>query len=133
MDEAQPQSLLAWFWTALGPMYLGLLPLAGLISFVLALVIVLRGRGGMSSTALLLVVPLPFLVGIFGAIHGLISSYSVIAAGGSTVKAAEVASGISLSLVAPLLGMLLMAPSYIVALVGSLVRSFAPPDRTPDK
>lgn len=133
-DTEQPRSLLSWFYMALGPFYLGLLLLAGLLCFVLTLVIVTRGRGGMSSTALLFIVPIPLLIGIFGAIQGAINSFTVIAMGGATPKASEIAQGVSLSLVAPLFGMLLMLPSYGVAVLGSLFRSFpAPTDDRPNE
>jgi len=45
--EYVEQSLLSWIYTALGPLYLVLLLLAGFSSFLLALVIVTRGKSGM--------------------------------------------------------------------------------------
>ena len=120
---AEPQSLLSWAFMGLGPIYLTLLLLAALSSFVLALIIVTRGKGGMASTALLFIIPLPFLIGIFATLQGSIHSFTIIAMSEAAPKPAEIAQGISLALVAPLVGLLLMVPAYAVAVLGSLVRS----------
>jgi len=109
--------------SSLGPAYLLLLPLAALLSFVLVLLIVIRGKGPMAAAALVLIVPLPFLIGIFGAIQGAMSSYLIMATSGSTPKPSEIAVGISTALMAPLVGLLLMAPALIIAAAGSFVRS----------
>lgn len=125
MSETEPaqQSFLVWTISALGP-YVILLPLAGLVCFLLALIIVLRGKGPMAVAALLLTVHVPLLIGIFAAIQGAIASYSVIAMSDATIKPSEVAAGISTTLVAPLVGMLLMVPGYAIAVLGAFIRSF---------
>ncbi len=126
MPDAEPvqQSLLSWMFTALGFPYVILLPLAGLLSFLLALVIVLRGKGPMAGAALILIVHVPLFIGVFAAIQGAIASYTVIAMSASTPKPSEVAAGISTALVAPLVGMLLMVPGYATAALGAFIRSF---------
>lgn len=118
-----PPSLLSWFFHALGVQYTILLPLAGLLSFVLALALVLRGRGPMATAALLLAVALPLLVGVYGALDGAIMSFIVIARSSVTPKPSEVAQGVAMSLVTPMAGTWAMAPAFLVAVVGSLVRS----------
>lgn len=124
-DPAQaPQSLLVWILAALGWRYTLLLPLAGLVAFVLVLLLVLRGRGWAAGAATVLVVPLPFLVGILGTIDGAIGVYMMLASLDVTPKPSVEAEAISTSLVAAFVGMLLMVPSYGVAVVGLLVRSF---------
>ncbi|TWT79659.1 hypothetical protein CA13_10650 [Planctomycetes bacterium CA13] len=117
------QSLLSWIFAALGLPYVILLPLAGLLCFLLALIVVLRGRGPMAAASLILVVHVPFFIGLFAAIQGAIASYSIIATSVTTPKPSEVAAGISTALVAPLVGMLLMVPGYATAAIGAFIRS----------
>lgn len=126
MSEAEPirRSFLGFVCNALGVQYTILLPLAGLICFLLALILVLRGRGPMAAAGLILIVHVPFLLGVFAALQGGIASYTVIATSTTTPKASDVAAGISTALVAPLVGMLLMAPGYAIAALGASIRSF---------
>jgi len=134
MQEFMPiqPSLLDPTLHALGPKYVVLLGVAALVAFLLTLIVVVRGRGPMAAAALVFIVPLPLLVGVFGALEGVMSYWSVIAASSTAPKPSELAAGIAMALVAPMAGMLLMAPSYALALLGSLVRSFlAPADRPP--
>jgi hypothetical protein len=65
-DLPRRQSYLEFFFGALGVRYTFLLPLAALVSFVLVLIVVLRGRGNWVTAVLVLLVPLPFYVGIMG-------------------------------------------------------------------
>ena len=120
-----PQSLLIWAYNSLGMMYAILLPIAGLVSFVLASVVVFRGKGAMSAAALILIVHTPLLIGLFAALQGAIASYTMIANAPTTPKPSEIAGGISTALVAPMFGMLLMIPGYAIAAIGSFVRSLS--------
>jgi hypothetical protein len=122
--EFVQQSYLSWMFASLGA-YALLLPLAGLLCFLLALVLVVRGKGPMAAASLILIVHVPLLIGVFAAIHGGIASYMVIAASSTTPKPSEVAAGISTALVAPLIGMMLMVPGYATAAVGGFIRSLA--------
>ena len=85
MPEAElvGQSYFSWMSNALGP-YAILLPLAGLICFLLALILVLRGKGPMAAAGLILVAHVPLLIGVFAAIQGGIASYTVIATADDT-------------------------------------------------
>tara|TARA_R110002073_G_scaffold308333_6_gene478252 strand:+ start:3246 stop:3662 length:417 start_codon:yes stop_codon:yes gene_type:complete len=125
MHEAEPiqQSLLHWIFVSLGPAYLVLLPLAAFLSFVVALMIVVRGKGAMAAAALVLVVHIPLLVGLFAAFQGAISAFTVIAMSSSAPKPAEIAAGFSTALVAPFISLLLMVPGYLTAVIGAVVRS----------
>jgi hypothetical protein len=122
--EAVQQSFVAWIFSSLGFPYVVLLPLAGLLCFLLALILVLRGKGPMAAASLVLIVPVPFLIGVFAAIRGGIASYTVIAMSTTNPKPSDVAAGISTALVAPLVGMLLMVPGYATAMLGAFIRSF---------
>jgi hypothetical protein len=96
------------------------------VCFLLALIIVIRGNGPMAIAALILIVHVPLLIGIFAAIQGAIASYTIIAMGGAAPKPSEVAAGISTALVAPLVGILLMVPGYATAALGAFIRSLQP-------
>ena len=122
--EPVQQSHLSWMLASLGP-YALLLPLAGMLCFLLALVLVVRGKGPMAATSLILIVHVPLLIGVFAAIHGGIASYQVIASSAATPKPSDVAAGISTALFAPLVGMMLMVPGYATAAIGAFIRSLA--------
>jgi hypothetical protein len=124
------QSLLQFVFEALGIRYTILLPLVALICFFLVVVVVIRGKGGMAAVALLLLVHAPILIGIFAALDGLIASYTVIGMSMTTPHPAQVATGISTSLVAPVVAMLLTAPSYAVATLGACIRCLFSRDET---
>ena len=123
--EPAQQSFLSWIFMALGFRYAILLPVSALVSFVLTLIVVVRGKGPMASVALVLIVPVPLVIAVFAAIEGGISSYRVIATLQNGPAPGRDAAVISTLLVAPMVGMLLMAPSYILAILGSLFRSFS--------
>ena len=125
--EVEPvrQSFLSWIFAALGFQYAILLALAGLLSFVVALIVVMRGKGPMSVVALLLIVHVPLLIGIFASIKGAMDSYTLIAMSSVSPKPSELAEGISTALVAPLVGMIVMVPGYAVAALGAFVRSLS--------
>lgn len=128
--EPGSESLLVWAYYSLGFLFTVLLPLTGLLSFVLAIVIVRRGKGLMAAASLLLIVHLPFLVGVFAAIQGAVSMYAMLGNSSLTPKPNEISQGISTIFVAPLIAMLLMIPGYSVAAIGTLIRSFE--ERTPE-
>jgi hypothetical protein len=109
-------------FSALG-VYAIVLPLAAFVCFVLTVLVVSRGKGPMAVAALILIVPVPLLIAVFAAIRGAIASYTIIAMSGSAPKPSEVAEGISTALFAPMVAMVLMAPSYAVATLGAAIRS----------
>ncbi|MGH7193206.1 MAG: hypothetical protein ACREJM_06680 [Candidatus Saccharimonadales bacterium] len=122
-----PESFLTWVFRALGLKYSVLLPLAALVAFVLTLIVLLRGKGPMAAAALVFFVPMPFFIGLYGGIDGLITTFSVIAACAGQPKLSDLADGASMALAAPMTGMLLMAPAYALAIVGLIVRSLVAP------
>ena len=126
VDYRPRESFLGWMIRCTGIVGL-LIPVAGLFCFALALVVVIRGQGPFASAALVLLVPMPLLLGLFGSVQGLILSLQVIATSSITPKPSEVSDGIATALFNPLLGLICMTPSYLVATVGSIVRAFAKP------
>ena len=130
--EPVRQSLLEWYVTALGPKYMFLLGLAGLAAFVLTWIVVLRGKGPLAGASLVFIVAMPFFVGLFGAIDGYLAVNLVIASSVFQPTPSELAQGTALSLAAPMTGMFLMAPSYLVAMFGLSARAlFGKTDHTP--
>lgn len=128
-----PQSFLSWILTALGFKYAILLPVSALVGFVLTLIVVVRGKGPTAGVALVLIIPVPLLIGVFAAIEGGISSFKEIATRATDPAPGQVAAIISTLLVAPMVGMVLMAPSYILAILVSSVRSFSADPRVPSE
>lgn len=122
MAMPQHQSFLMWVLTTLG-MNAILLPLCAGLAFVLTLLLVLRGKGPLTGTALLFIVPAPLLLGFWGALKGAIASFSVIAMSDVSLKPAEVAGGVAEALLLPTAGLLLTVPSYLLAVIGLFVRS----------
>jgi hypothetical protein len=120
-----PQSFLSWILTALGFKYAILLPVSALVGFVLTLIVVVRGKGPMVGVALGLIIPVPLLIGVFASIEGGIRAFQVIATLATGPSPGQVAVVISTLLVAPMIGMSLMAPSYVLAIFVALVRSFS--------
>ena len=53
------------------------------------------------------------MIGLFGTVHGMVASFQVIAAGGSTPKAVELAAGISTALFTTLLGLGIAIPAIV--------------------
>ena len=125
-EAASPrqQSMLMWIFSSLGWRYTLALPLAGLVSFALAVVLVARG-GRYAGAALMFAVPLPFIVGMFGAIEGMTTTLNFLAASETAPKPSDVAYGISMALVTPMIGLLLMGPAYLVAMIGLFIRAMA--------
>lgn len=126
------ESYLLWLFHALGFRYSVLLSAAGLLSFVLTLIVVRRGKGPMVGAALLFIVPLPFLIGLYSVLEAVDAVCTVLAASTTTPTSSELAQGIGMSLAALWVGMLLAAPSYLVAVLGLFQRSLAEnSDRSP--
>lgn len=119
----EPQSFATWAITSLGPLYVVLIPLSALVSFLVILFLVYRGRGVMAATSILLLVHVPLMIGVFAALEGLANMYRVMAISGTTINAADIASGYSSLLFAPMVSMLLMIPSYTAALIGTFFRA----------
>jgi hypothetical protein len=83
------------------------------------------------------IVPIPFLIGVFGFFQGAIASLQVIASSSVAPKPHELADGVATALFNPLVGLMLTAPGLAVATMGSLIRSWTHPSpsvrvRSPD-
>jgi hypothetical protein len=119
----ESQSLVSFFIHALGHRYLVLLPLAGMVSFALTLLVLIKGKGPSMGALVVLLVLLPLTVGYYGYIDGLISSYSVIAASETMPKPSELSNGVSMSLVSMLVGFWMSLPTLVLSIAGLTVRA----------
>lgn len=123
-------SFLHWMYLALGVKFSILLPLAGIVACAMTAFLVVRGRGPFAATATVLMVTLPLWVGLYGALESLITSYRIIGAAADGPKLNETADAFFWSLAAPLVGVLMMIPAFLAAVIGSTVRALA---MNPDK
>lgn len=121
------KSFLYWMVEALGPFYSLVIPLAGLVIFMGACLVVAMSRRPAVIAAYLVFLPLPLLIGIYGSIQGFIASYSVIAASVVTPKPSEVAAGISTGLFTSLVGLMVSFPAYFVLASGLFLRTLYSP------
>lgn len=118
-------SFLSLFFSSLGIELTLLLALAGMLSLVMATLIVTRGRGPLAGAALVMIAAVPMLIGILAGLQGAIATFIVIAQSAVTPKPAELGAGTLQALMAPLAGILAGGPGCLVALVGSLIRALA--------
>lgn len=119
-------SFVGWMIRSMGVIGLFIL-MAGLFSFVLTLVIAIRGQGPFAIAALVFLVPIPLLLSLFGTVQGMIMSLQVIATSSIAPKPSEISDGIATALFSPMLGLVAMTPSYLVATLAAIFRSFATP------
>lgn len=120
---AEPLSLMSWMMMSLGPFYGLVIPLAGLAVFIGACIVVASNRRPAVIAAFLVFLPLPLMIGMFGSVHGFISSFQIIATGGATPKPSDVAMGISTGLFTTLVGLLVTFPSFFVLAFGLFFRT----------
>jgi len=119
----QQQSFLSWMFRAMGPLYGLLIPMAGLAIFAAACLVVASNRRPAVIAAFLVFLPLPLMIGLFGTLHGFISSFTVMATAGSTPKPSELAEGIAMGLFTAFVGLLVTFPSYFVLAFGLFLRT----------
>jgi len=123
MNQAPvPQSFLHWVISSVGGFYLILLLVSAALALILTTLVVVRGKGPHAGIALIFIVPLPLLIGIFVAILSGMQALSVIAMSDVQVKPSIIGEAYATALTGPLLGLVLMAPSYLLAMFGMLVR-----------
>jgi len=125
LEEPVGQSFLGFLFHSLGMEVVAILMVAGLLSVAVSLLIVIRGKGPMAAAALVLIVWAPLLIGAFAGLVGAISSFMVIAQSAVAPKPADVAQGFGAALLGPLVGLIAAGPGFLIAFMGSVVRSFS--------
>jgi len=111
---------LGWTIKALGPLCLLILVLSGVASFIMTLAIVRKGKGPLAGSALMLAVLLPFFVGLYFAVLGSAQSFVIVAMDPKQNSIPFVLAQASFVL---FVGMFLMIPSYLLAVIAATVRS----------
>ncbi len=133
MEPVRQMSFLEWMFTALGPFYGLLLPLTGFAVFVGGCLVVLLSRRNAVVAAYLALVPLPFLIGLFGTIHGMLSSFQVLATAPTSPKPSDLAEGVSMALFSSFVGLAMTFPAFLVVAGGLFLRTMFAPDRDSPK
>src|SRR5262249_47342435 len=110
------ESRFEFYVGACGPMYVTLLSIATVASIGLTLVLLKRGRWPEFVFALLMLIPLPLFVGIYGAVSALVQSLYAISLSDTVVP--EYGRIISRALVRMWIGCWLSIPSFIITAVG---------------
>ena len=123
-ENPAPQSLVMWVASALGVKFGLFIALAAIVAFVLTLAVVIRGKAASAGSALAFIVPLPALVGLFGAMEELVATFSVLSRSDVEIKVAQLALVATEAVIRPMAGLLAIAPSYLLAMTWLLIRSF---------
>lgn len=123
-----PQTIWGWLYNSLGPTFSILIPLAGVVSLVLVVFLLWKGRGPMSAAAICLAIAGPLLVGMIAMLHGIIEFHLILATAVGAPRPAEYAEGYAMAYTAPWVALLASVPAYLVAVVGTAVRSFTSRD-----
>jgi hypothetical protein len=118
-----PQPFVVWLFRALGIRYTVFLPFIALLAFVLAGLALWRFKTPVLTAILVAVVPLPLFYGAMGMIDGMMASWSVVSLSGVSVKNSDLAEGAALSLVTMQVGLILLLPTYLLAVVGLTYRA----------
>lgn len=123
--EAEPvqQSFLSWMMESVGPVYLIVLVLLGLLLLIGGSIVVLASRRPGVIAACLAFVPLPLLIGLLGMLQGMLQSFSIVATSSVQPKPSELAAGYSAAMMTPLLAIAVTIPGLLVLATGLLVRS----------
>jgi hypothetical protein len=131
-DESEPvrRSYLEWLFEGIGLPYSLLLPAAALVTFILVIILLRRGRGVELVGALLFVVPMPIFVGCLRIVYDMIEAMQIIAISDSP-KLGEVVYAASAGLATFWYAMILILPSYLLALGGLFLRAIRPPSPQP--
>lgn len=118
------QSYVQFYFDLLGLTVALVLPLSGLVAFVLTLLLVNRGKGISVGPALILIVPLPMYIGLFAALNILLGILPPIPKLNYEPRLGELAFTYWAAEYAIRAGMLWSIPAYLTAVIGTTVRSF---------
>lgn len=124
MQEPLPkQSALSWFVDALGPFYLVVLPLLGLLLLFGGLMVVIASRRPAVIAACLAFVALPLLLGLLGMLQGMVESFTVISTTLTQPRPGDIAAGFSSAMVVPLVSLIVTLPGYLILATGLVFRT----------
>jgi hypothetical protein len=116
------ETIFGWFYRAWG--IFGILQLmVGMACFGYTTWFVSRGSGPFAAATLMLVVPIPFWMGVLGTVDRLAAAFSTYAGGIRPVPRYIIADMMGSAFHYTTLGLFLMTPSYLVATIGSSRRA----------
>jgi hypothetical protein len=117
----QRMSYLAWVFHSLGPITILLLLLATLVAIGLIALLWQRGRGPALPAAILLLIPLPLVVGCLALVG---SSLDSLLSFSTRARASEIAESLSHALVSALASSCCFMPVLIVGLAALFAHGF---------
>lgn len=123
----QEPSMWEYYVNALGLKYGVLIPLASLVSGVVTILLLARGRGVWLAPTMLIVVLAPLVLGVVGTVDGIIAAILVVTHSTTNIHPSELAEVKSMSLVTIQVGLVLMLPGYLLAAGGSALRALRAP------
>ena len=118
--EAEPKSRAQFILEACGPLGL-LILLSAAAAFVLTILLLARGRNSAAWAALILIVPMPVLIGLFASINAWNNGWAVVALADVQLKPSELAGLYAELLIPTWVAMLLSVPTYFAAVLGLLI------------
>ena len=116
------ESFASWLIGCLG-LYGVLALLAGAVVFLGACFVVSFARRPAVIAAYLVFLLLPPLLGILGALAGIVSAFSVLARTAGEIKQSAICGALAEALVTPLTALMITLPSYGVIAIGLFVRT----------
>lgn len=120
-EAVRPQpSFLGWILFDVHGIYGLGIAVAAILSVALTVILARRGQGDWVGTALVLIVPLPLVVGLGGAFDGGGVACAGLASG---LRLIDVADPLARALFCPMTGMSCSSPAFIIAIVSSYRRS----------
>ena len=127
LAQTRGQPMILFLLQALGPMGVPLI-MTSLLAFTLTFLILRRGQGSFAGAALLLAVFSPLMVGLFAGFHSASNAMLIML----SAEAAEVMPGtytilLSEACTAPSTALLLSAPTYLLAMIGSFTKACQKP------
>lgn len=124
VEEQVRPSMLSWLIDSAGLFGL-LVVLSALIVFIGAVIVVMASRRPGVIAACFPWLLLPLWLGFMGILWGSLQSFMVIAFSDVNPKPKDVAEGVSMALVCPLLALVLTFPGYLVLSLGLFLRTLA--------
>ena len=115
--------LLVWMFDLVGLNYLLIIVLSSVASFLITLTIVRKGKGALAGSALILAVLMPFFVTLcFAALDGVTVFMSVATNPEWTFQPSDAIAPATVCFCL-VIGMFLMIPSYLLAMIAATMRS----------
>ena len=97
-----------------------IIPIVGLVSFVLVIVLIYRAKNAYSSPAMALLIPLPIAMTFAGALQGIIRMLTIMTLSRTVPKTADLADGLAQFCAGRVFGVVAMLPAFVLALLWTL-------------